>query len=213
MLARILSRIVFCWPYRSIAFQHAAQVAQHSRSSDAETNAVETAANALRETLKTLEENEEDSRVMAELGKLLYQKKLNVVDCYKVQHVASAEETRLAINSLLRRRQDFLFQHNITADNYVMTDEQREDIFRIWKDEYHRDPLQQELQMRYSWKEPEKSKGKGKGRATQRTGTGKGRATQLAVTCKSFATGGKTKTVKDAIARVRFCNVVFQICS
>ena len=52
--------------------------------------------------------------------------------------------------------------------------------------------------MRDSWKEPEKSKGKGKGRATQRTGKGKGRATQLAVKGKSFATGGKTKTGKDA---------------
>ena len=72
MLARILSRIVLCWPYRSIASQHAAQAAQHSVSFDAESDAVETAAKALHETLKTLEENEEDSRVMAELGKLFY---------------------------------------------------------------------------------------------------------------------------------------------
>ena len=112
MLARILSRIVLCWPYRSNASQHAAQVAQHFVSSDAETDAVETATKALHETLKTIEENEEDSRVMAELGKLLYQKKMHVVDCYKVQHVASAEETRLAITCLLRRRQEFFLQHN-----------------------------------------------------------------------------------------------------
>ena len=77
-----------------------------------------------------------------------------------MQHVASAEETRLAITSLLRRRQDFLFQRNITADNYVMTDEQREDIFSIWKDEYHRDPLQQELQKRDSWGTSEKAMAK-----------------------------------------------------
>ena len=162
MLARILNRIVLCWPYRSIPFQHVAQVAQHSVSSDAETDAVETAAKALHETLKTLEENEEDSRVMAELSKLLYPKKLHVVDCYKVQHVASAEETRLAITKRLQRRHDFFLQPNTAADNYVMTDEQRRDIFRIWKDEYHGTALQQELQMRDSWKEPEKAMAKAK---------------------------------------------------
>ena len=94
---------------------------------------------------------------MAELGRLLFQKKVHVVDGHKVQHVVPAEEIRLAITSLLRRRQDFLFQRNITADNYVMTDEQRGDIFRIWKDEYHRDPLQQELQKRDSWGTSQKS--------------------------------------------------------
>ena len=135
---------------------------------------------------------------MAELGGLLFQKKVHEVDGRKVQHVASAEETCLAITKLLQRTQDFLVQQNITADNHVMTDQQREDVFRIWKDEYHGTAEQQELQMRDSWKEPEKSKGKGKGRVTQRTGKGKGRGTQLAVKGKSFATGGKTKTGKDA---------------
>ena len=135
---------------------------------------------------------------MAELGKLLFQKKVHVVDGRKVQHVASAVETRLAITCIVRRRQNFLFQQNITADNHVMTDQQREDIFRIWKDEYHGTADQQELQMRDSWKEPEKSKGKGNGRASQRPGKGKGRATQPAVKGKSFATDGKTKPGKDA---------------
>ena len=135
---------------------------------------------------------------MAELGRFLFQKRMHEVDGRKVQHVASAEETRLAITKLLQRRQDFVLQHNITADNYVLTDEQRWDIFRMWKDEYHGTALQQELQMRDSWKEPEKSKGKGKGCATQRTGIRKGRATQPAVKSKSFATGGKTKTGKEA---------------
>ena len=98
-----------------------------------------------------------------------------------MQHFASAEETRLAITKLSQRRHDFLFQHNITADHYVMTNEQRQDIFRIWKDEYHGTPLQQELQRRDSWRTSEKSKGKGNGRAIQRAGKGKGRATQHAV--------------------------------
>ena len=79
-----------------------------------------------------------------------------------------------------------------------MTDEQRRDIFRIWKDEYHGPPLQQELQRRDSWRTSEKSNGKGKGRAIQRTGKGKGSGTQPAVKGKFFATGGKTKTGKEA---------------
>ena len=137
---------------------------------------------------------------MAELGKLLFQKKMHEVDGRKVQHVASAEETRLAITKLLQRRHDFLLQRNIAADNYVMTDEQRRDIFRMWKDEYHGTALQQELQMRDSWKEQKKSNGKGKGSATQRTVKGHGRATQPAVKGKSFATRGKTKTGKEANA-------------
>lgn len=178
-------------------------------SPDVQTDEFETAAETLHQNLMTLEENEEDPRVMAELGRLLFQKKLQEVDGRKVQHVASTEETRLAITKLLRRRQDFLLQHNITFDNYVLTDEQRRDIFNIWKDEYHGTALQQELQMRDSWKEPEKSKGKGKGSTTQRTGKSaggatqppgksEGRATQPAVKRKFFATGGKTKTVKEA---------------
>ena len=118
-------------------------------------------------------------------------RKMHVVDGRKVQHVASAVETRLAITCLLRRRQDFLFQQNITADNHVMTDQQREDVFRICKDEYHGTPFQQELQRSDSWKDPGKSKGKGKGRATRRTGEGKGRATQPAVEGKAFATAVK----------------------
>ena len=48
------------------ATQHAP--ASPTASSDAETDAVETAAAALHQNLKTLEENEEDPRVMAELG-------------------------------------------------------------------------------------------------------------------------------------------------
>ena len=43
--------------------------ASPTASSDAETDAVETAAEASRQNLKTLEENEEDPRVMAELGR------------------------------------------------------------------------------------------------------------------------------------------------
>ena len=105
--------------------------ASPTASSDAETDAVETAAGALHQNLKTLEENEDDPRVTAELGRLLFQKKVHVVDGRKVQHVASAVETRIAITCLLRRRRDFLFQQNITADNHVMTDQQREDVFRI----------------------------------------------------------------------------------
>ena len=103
---------------------------------------------------------------MAELRRLLFQKRVHEVDGSKVQHFASAEETCLAITSLLRRQQNFFFQHNITDDNHVLTDEQRWDIFRMWKDEYHGTALQQELQMRDSWKEPNKSNGKGKGSAT-----------------------------------------------
>lgn len=52
--------------------------------------------------------------------------------------------------------------------------------------------------MRDSWVTSEKSKGKGKGSATQRTDKCKSRATQPAVKGKSFATGGKTKTGKEA---------------
>ena len=52
--------------------------------------------------------------------------------------------------------------------------------------------------MHDSWKEPKKSKGKGKGSATQRTVKGNGRATQPAVKGKSCATGGETKTGKEA---------------
>ena len=102
---------------------------------------------------------------------------MHVVDGRKVQHVASAEETRLAITKLLQRRHDFLLQRNIAADNYVMTNEQRHDIFRIWKDEYHGTAHQQELQMRDSWRTSQKIKGKGKGSVTQRTGKRRGRAT------------------------------------
>ena len=69
---------------------------------------------------------------------------------------------RLAITKLLQRRHDFPLQHNITADNNVMTDEQRQDIFRIWKDEYHATPPQQELQRRDSWRTSEKAKAKAK---------------------------------------------------
>ena len=167
-------------------------------SPDVETVAVETAAETLHQALKTLEENEEDQRVMAELGRLLFQKRVHEVDGRKVQHVASAEETCLAITSLLRRRQNFLFQHNITDDNHVLTDEQRWDIFRMWKDEFHGSALQHELQIRDSWMEHKKSKGKGKGSATQRTVKGNGRATQPAVKGKSCATGGETKTGKEA---------------
>ena len=89
---------------------------------------------------------------MADLGRLRFHKNMHEVDGRKVQHVASAEETRLAITKLLQRRQDFLLQRNIAADNYVMTNEQRRDIFRIWKDEYHGTPFQQELQRCDSWK-------------------------------------------------------------
>ena len=98
---------------------------------DADTDAVETAAETLHQNLKTLEENEEDQRVVAELRRLFFQKRVHAVDGRKVQHVASAEETRLAITKLLHRRHDFLLQRNIAADKYVMTDEQRQDIFRI----------------------------------------------------------------------------------
>ena len=99
--------------------------ASPSAFSDAETDAVETAAESLHQNMKTLEENEDDPRVMAELRRLLFQKKMHAVDGRKVQHVASAVETRLAITCILRRRQHFLFQQNITADEHVMTDEQR----------------------------------------------------------------------------------------
>ena len=82
---------------------------------------------------------------MAELGlgRLLFQKNMHEVDCRKVEHVASAKETRLAITKLLQRRHDFVFQLNIAAKNYVMTDEQQRDIFSIWKHEYHGTALQQ----------------------------------------------------------------------
>ena len=91
------------------------------------------------------------------------------------------------------------FQRNITADNHVMIDEQRENVCRIWKDAYHRDPPpQQELQKRDSCGTFQQSNCKGKCNATQRAGTIKSRANQLAVKSKTVATGGNIKTEKDA---------------
>ena len=51
----------------------------------------------------------------------------------------------------MQRTLDFPLQHNITADNYVLTNEQRWDVFHIWKDKYNGTALQKNLQTHDFW--------------------------------------------------------------
>ena len=121
----------------------------------------------LHKTLKRAEQQESDERVMVELGRLLFQKKTVEVNGIKMQYVASAKDTRVAIEALLQRRRDFMDAHRLHNRHHVFTNTERAEFMNLWKQEYHEDPHQIELQLRDSWKEPEDRKGKGKGGASQ----------------------------------------------
>jgi hypothetical protein len=86
-----------------------------------------------------------------------------------IAYTASSECTIRALRKLLDVRVDF-FSRNAIEPRDVngvplqLTDPQRTQILKTWKNTCHSEDLQKELQLRDSLKVPEKGKGKGRSR-------------------------------------------------
>ncbi len=91
----------------------------------------------LHEDLKRKEANEfEDPAVLRELGRMLFLKRTYTVDGIKHHFAASAADTLAALRELLGRREAFLADIALPP-SHVLTDPERETIFRQWKDDFH----------------------------------------------------------------------------
>ena len=110
----------------------------------------------LHDTLREAEAADDTSpRVQEELGKILFKKKTVTTGGVKRQYVADKLETIRSIHKLLRRRQDYMVDHNLSdpADGrYLFTDKDRKQVMEDWKEEFHNSPDQLRQQQRDSWK-------------------------------------------------------------
>ena len=98
------------------------------------------------------EENDElGPEIQHQLGRLLFKKRVIVVDGRRRSYVASIGEVRSTIKTLIQRRRRFLRQKNL-PENHILNDEQRRELMQQWKDEFNALPDQKELQMRDSKK-------------------------------------------------------------
>ena len=92
---------------------------------------------------------------LEKLGRILFSRRTQTVDGVQLPYPASSQETLDCVKALLRRRDAFMKAHCLFDDGdtkYIFEDEDREAIFREWKEEYHAQPDQLELQRRDSWK-------------------------------------------------------------
>ena len=124
----------------------------------------EHAAEHLHSELLRAQENEQtDEDITREIGRILFMKRVTHCDREGIKRtiVATLEETREVIASLLSRRRKFL--HSIGQENtqHILTNQERASIMGSWKQEYHASHEQVELQCRDSWKEKSNCKGTG----------------------------------------------------
>ena len=130
----------------------------------------------LHERLLEVEEADDISEdVQMELAKILFKKKTITTGGIKRQYVATREETLESIKKLLQRRKNFMAARDLhdahptpgaasrkdgltggasqPADHrYLFTEEDREQVMREWKKEFHALPQQLAQQKRDSWK-------------------------------------------------------------
>ena len=128
-------------------------------------------AQRLRNELLNLEEEAPlPAAVIADVGLLLFMKKKMCIDGVVHAYVADSQETVRCINALLQRRSTFMWSHGIVSrasdGSYVFTDEERKNVMKEWKDEYHAEPEQLAPQHHDSLK-------KGHGRGSWKKGHGK----------------------------------------
>ena len=112
-------------------------------------------ARRLHECLKDLEEDESTPpEIRRQLRLLLFLKRTRLVGGVARPSVASSAETLACISELLRRRKAFMRAHKLRddgANKYIFSDEMRAALFKQWKEEFHADPMQRNLQLRDSW--------------------------------------------------------------
>jgi len=121
----------------------------------------------LHSELRVAWETTEDQVVAGALGKLLFLKRSEKVDGTTVTYIASAQETRKAIQSLLRRRQDYLQAMGIVNRDHVFAHRECINFAREWKKEFHTTKTQLDLQRCDSWKPRIGVRRKGTGNASQ----------------------------------------------
>ena len=111
----------------------------------------------LHERLREVEEADDTlPEVHDELGKILFKKKTVTEAGYTRQYVASRSETVSSIKRLLRRRWAFMAARGLDdlspSGHYLFTPEDRKQVMKEWKQEFHAKPEQIEQQKRDSWK-------------------------------------------------------------
>ena len=102
--------------------------------------------------------------VQLELGRILFLKKTVCTGGFRLQYVASSEETVKAIRKLLKRRKDYMWANGLTdgapqsvEGRYLFSNDNRRELMGLWKEEFHGLPDQVRQQQRDSFK-PEKKK-------------------------------------------------------
>ena len=136
----------------------------------AHSTADEETASALHATLRSVEESEEcPPDLQEQLGRLLFAKRIVLIDGRRRSYVVETGEVMQAIRTLLQRRKLFLDQMSLPA-NHQLVDAERQKIMSEWREEFHQLTEQVEQQFRDSWKplsgasQPgAQQKGKGKG--------------------------------------------------
>lgn len=109
-----------------------------------------------------------------QFGRLPFAKRNVAIDGRRRSYVADTSDVIRAIRTLLLRRAQFLQEKDLPG-NCQLSNAERQDIIRHWKDEFHALPEQMRQQLRDSWNEISGAsqsavgKGEGKGR-----GPGKG---------------------------------------
>ena len=113
----------------------------------------------LHRTLREVEEADDTSPdVRRELGKILFMKNTVADGGVVRQYVASRAETFNTIKKLLQRRKDFMAARglhdgpsHIVGGRYLFTQQDRHQVMKEWKKEFHAAPEQVEQQKRDSW--------------------------------------------------------------
>ena len=113
----------------------------------------------LHRTLREVEEADDISPdVRRELGKILFKKITVTNGGVERQYVASRAETINTIKKLLQRRKDFMAARglhdgpsHIVGGRYLFTQQDRHQVMKDWKKEFHAAPEQVEQQKRDSW--------------------------------------------------------------
>ncbi len=115
-----------------------------------------TEASRLHQAFKELEEDDTmPPEIVRELARLLFMKRTQMVHGHPQPYIASSAETLDCIQKLLDRRNAFMRAHKLQDDGenkYIFSHPMRAAIFKEWKDEFHADNYQRELQRRDSWK-------------------------------------------------------------
>ena len=125
----------------------------------------ETDVNELHDKLREVESADDiPEDVQRELGRILFLKKTVCTGGFRLQYVASSEETVKAIRKLLKRRKDYMWANGLTdgapqsvEGRYLFSNDNRRELMGLWKEEFHGLPDQVRQQQRDSFK-PEKKR-------------------------------------------------------